>query len=34
MNKKELLKHVGCVEQIGGIKDYTFNDDYDKTFCG
>lgn len=26
MNKKELLKHVGCVEQIGGIRDFTFND--------
>jgi hypothetical protein len=26
MNKKELLKRVGSVSQIGGIKDYTFND--------
>lgn len=26
MNKKELLKHIGSVEQIGGIRDYTFND--------
>lgn len=26
MNKKELLKHVGSVEQIGGVKDYTLND--------
>ena len=26
MNKKELLKHVGSVEQIGGIKDYILND--------
>ena len=26
MNKKELLKHVGCVEQIGGIRDFTIND--------
>jgi len=26
MNKKELLKHVGSVEQIGGIRDFTFND--------
>ena len=26
MNRKELLKRVGSVEQIGGIRDYTFND--------
>ena len=26
MTKTELLKHIGSVEQIGGIKDYTFND--------
>ncbi len=26
MNKKELLKLIGSIEQIGGIKDYTFND--------
>ncbi len=26
MNKKELLKRVGSIEQIGGIRDYTFND--------
>ncbi|MBR3761442.1 MAG: DUF4432 family protein [Lachnospiraceae bacterium] len=26
MNKKELLKHVGSVEQIGSIRDITFND--------
>jgi N-carbamoylputrescine amidase len=26
MNKKELLQRVGSVSQIGGIKDYTFND--------
>lgn len=26
MKKQELLKHIGSVEQIGGIKDYTFND--------
>ena len=26
MDKKNLLKYVGSVEQIGGIKDYTFND--------
>jgi len=26
MNKKELLKHVGSVEQIGGIRDFTIND--------
>ena len=26
MEKKELLKHIGSIEQIGGIKDYTFND--------
>lgn len=26
MNKEQLLRRVGCVEQIGGIKDYTYND--------
>ncbi len=26
MNKKELLKLVGSVEQIGGVRDFTFND--------
>ncbi len=26
MNKKELLKHIGSVDQIGGIRDFTFND--------
>ena len=26
MKKEKLLKHIGSVEQIGGIKDYTFND--------
>ena len=26
MKKEELLKHIGSVEQIGGIRDYTFND--------
>jgi mannitol-1-phosphate 5-dehydrogenase len=26
MNKKELLKHIGSVEQIGGVRDFTFND--------
>ena len=26
MNRKEFLKHVGSVEQIGGIRNYTFND--------
>jgi len=26
MKKQELLKHIGSVEQIGGIKDFTFND--------
>ncbi len=26
MNKKELLKHIGSVEQIGGIRDFTIND--------
>lgn len=26
MNKTELLKHIGSVEQIGGIRDFTFND--------
>ena len=26
MNRIELLKYVGSVEQIGGIRDYTFND--------
>ncbi len=26
MTKSELLKHIGSVEQIGGIRDFTFND--------
>lgn len=26
MKRQELLKHIGSVEQIGGIKDYTIND--------
>ncbi len=26
MEKKQLLKHIGSVEQIGGIRDFTFND--------
>ena len=26
MNKRELLKYIGCVDQIGGIRDVTFND--------
>ena len=26
MEKKELLKYVGSVEQIGGVRDVTFND--------
>ncbi len=26
MKKEELMKRIGSVEQIGGIKDYTFND--------
>ncbi len=26
MDKKELLKHIGSVEQIGGVRDFTFND--------
>ncbi len=26
MNRKELLKHIGSVEQVGGIRDFTFND--------
>lgn len=26
MNKKELLKRVGSIEQIGGIRDFVFND--------
>ena len=26
MNKYELLKHIGSVSQIGGIRDFTFND--------
>ena len=26
MNKRELLKHIGSIEQIGGIKDFTFNE--------
>ena len=24
--KQELLKLIGSIEQIGGVKDYTFND--------
>ena len=30
MKKQELLKHIGSVEQIGGIKDYTFNQGKEK----
>ena len=30
MNKQELLKHIGSVEQIGGIRDYTFNEGKEK----
>lgn len=26
MTKSELLKHIGSVEQIGGVRDFTFND--------
>lgn len=26
MNRQELLKHIGSVEQIGGVRDFTFND--------
>ena len=26
MKKQELLKYIGSVEQIGGIRDYTYND--------
>lgn len=26
MNKKELLKHIGSIEQIGGIRDFILND--------
>ncbi len=26
MKKEELLKHIGSVEQVGGVRDYTFND--------
>ena len=26
MNRKELLKHIGSVEQVGGITDFTIND--------
>jgi len=26
MNKRELLRHIGSVEQIGGIRDVTYND--------
>ena len=26
MNKVELLKHVGSVEQVGSVRDFTFND--------
>ena len=30
MDRKELLKHIGSVEQIGGIRDFTFNDGREK----
>lgn len=26
MKKEELLKHIGSIEQVGGIRDFTFND--------
>jgi hypothetical protein len=26
MNRSELMKHIGSIEQIGGIKDFTFNE--------
>lgn len=26
MNKMDLLRHIGCIEQIGGVRDYTYND--------
>ena len=26
MNKQELMKHIGSVEQIGGVRNFTFND--------
>lgn len=26
MKKEELLKRIGSVEQVGGIRDYTIND--------
>ncbi len=26
MNRQELLKHIGSIDQIGGIRDFTFND--------
>ena len=26
MEKKELLKYIGSIEQIGGIRDVTYND--------
>ena len=34
MNRKELMKRIGSVEQIGGIKDFTFNDGYAKGVRG
>lgn len=30
MKRQELLKHIGSVEQIGGIRDYTFNEGKEK----
>ncbi len=30
MDRKELMKHIGSVEQIGGIRDFTFNDGKEK----
>ncbi len=26
MNKQELMKHIGSIEQIGGVRNFTFND--------
>lgn len=26
MNKQELMKHIGSVDQIGGVRNFTFND--------
>lgn len=26
MKKEDLLKHIGCISQIGGVRDYTFNE--------